>query len=988
MTKFSSGLLVAFLLLSFTATAQFSLTIGSASNVQSGQQVCLNVTAANFTNIVGMQFSINYNPAMLQLTSVSNFGLPGLTAGGSFGLPIAGGAGTTSAGAVTMTWTDPDQSGETLANGATLFTLCFNALASTGSTQVTFSGTPTSIEVINTALQTVPFNSVPGTVTFGSGGGGTPTPIALTVGSQSNVMSGTQVCLNVTVQNFTNINAFQTTLTYSSTMLQSATVSNFGVAGMTAANFNTSTPGTIVVNWTNATAQTVASGGVLFRVCFTANASSGSTQVTAGSSTATNASSQSVPVNNTAGTVSFSSGNNPTGFTLTMGSATNVQSGQQVCLNVTAANFTNIVGMQFSINYNPAMLQLTSVSNFGLPGLTAGGSFGLPIAGGAGSTSAGTVTMTWTDPDQGGETVANGATLFTLCFNALASTGSTPVTFTGTPTSIEVINTALQNVPFNSVPGTVSFTGGGGGNPTGFTLTMGSASNVQSGQQVCLDVTAANFTNIVGMQFSINYNPAMLQLTSVSNFGLPGLTAGGSFGLPIAGGAGSTSAGTVTMTWTDPDQSGETVANGATLFTLCFNALANTGSTQVSFSSTPTSIEVINASLQNVPFNSVPGTVSFTGGGGGNPTGFTLTMGSATNVQSGQQVCLDVTAANFTNIVGMQFSISYNPAMLQLTSVANFGLPGLTAGGSFGLPIAGGAGSTSAGTITMTWTDPDQGGETVANGATLFTLCFNALASTGSTQVTFTGTPTSIEVINTALQNVPFNSVPGTVTFGNSGPSPIALTVGSQSNVMSGAQVCLDVTVQNFTNINAFQTTLTYNSTMLQSVAVSNFGVAGMTAANFNTSTPGTIVVNWTNATAQTVASGGVLVPVVLYRQREQRLHPGDSGNEHRNQRKQPVGDGEQYAGYGELYEQQPDGLHPDDGQRKQCPKRPAGLPERNGGEFHEYSRDAIQHQLQPSDAATDFGEQLRIAGPDGRRQFWFADSRRRRHALQRERSP
>jgi len=255
-----------------------------------------------------MQFSISYNPAMLQLTSVANFGLPGLTAGGSFGLPISGGAGLTSAGTITLTWTDPNQTGVTVANGTTLFTLCFNALASTGSTQVTFTGTPTSIEVINTALQNVPFNNMPGTVTFGS----VPTPpISLTVGSQSNVQPGQLTCLNVTAQNFTNINSFQSTFTYNQAMLQFASVGSFGVTGLTAGNFNTSTAGTIVLNWTNATGQTVAGGATLFNICFNALASSGSTQVSVGSSSATNGNGQTVMVNGTAGTVSFTVPINP-----------------------------------------------------------------------------------------------------------------------------------------------------------------------------------------------------------------------------------------------------------------------------------------------------------------------------------------------------------------------------------------------------------------------------------------------------------------------------------------------------------------------------------------------------------------------------------------------------------------------------------------------------------------------------------------------------
>jgi len=432
----------------------FRLTIGSASGVAQGQQVCLNVTTENFTNIVGMQFSMQYNPAMLQFTSVSNFGLPGMSAVGSFGLPLAGGAGITPPGTITLTWTDPDQGGETLANGATLFTLCFNALASTGSTQVVFSGTPSTIEVINTGLQNVPFNSMPGTVSIGSGGGSTPSQMTLTVGSMSNVVSGTQVCLNVTAQNFTIINSLYATILYNQEILQNATVNNFGVPGMTSANFNTITPGRIVVNWSSASGQTLTTGSVLFRLCFVANnTGSNSTQVIPSSIIATNSVNQFVTVNSIPGTVSFN--NLPNGITLTIGNASNVVQGQQLCLNVTTEGFNDILALQFSMNYNPALLQLTSVGNFGLPALSASGNFALPIPGGAGQTPPGSITFLWAAPNNTAVSRPNGSIVFTLCFNVLSDAENTQIVFSNTPSLIEVINGQQQNVPFNGIPGTI-----------------------------------------------------------------------------------------------------------------------------------------------------------------------------------------------------------------------------------------------------------------------------------------------------------------------------------------------------------------------------------------------------------------------------------------------------------------------------------------------------------------------------------------------------
>ncbi|MBX2930280.1 MAG: PKD domain-containing protein [Saprospiraceae bacterium] len=149
------------------------------------------------------------------------------------------------------------------------------------------------------------------------------------------------------------------------------------------------------------------------------------------------------------------------------------------------------------------------------------------------------------------------------------------------------------------------------------------------------------------------------------------------------------------------------------------------------------------------------------------PNGFALFIGSENNVGIGQQLCLNVTAQQFHEIVAMQLTINYDPTMLQFVSVGNFNLQGLTVS-NFGTP---GPGGTPPGTIVLSWTDPDLGGETFPVGNPFFQLCFIALAETGATTLTFGNTPTAIEFINAQNQNIPFTGVPGTVSFGSSGPT-------------------------------------------------------------------------------------------------------------------------------------------------------------------------------------------------------------------------
>ncbi|MBX2930114.1 MAG: hypothetical protein KF852_19945 [Saprospiraceae bacterium] len=374
---------------------------------------------------------------------------------------------------------------------------------------------------------------------------------------------------------------------------------------------------------------------------------------------------------------------------------------QQFSVNVTVSNFSNIASMQFSMEWNASVIEFLSVSNINsavVPGFNAS-SFGLP---GTGSIPAGRLSVSWFNDTFTGINLPNGTILYTLNFRAAAA-GTSNIAFGGMPTSIEILNGMFTNVGLNPQNGTVTVTGGGGGNPTDdFTLTIASASNVMNGQQVCLNVTAQNFTNIIGMQFSINYNPAMLQYVSVGNFNLQGLAAS-NFGVP---GAGGTSPGTITLSWTDPDLGGETLANGATVFQLCFTALTGSGSTQVTFGNTPTAIEIINSAGRDGSVQQRAGHSEFC-------RRWRWRQPDWFHVDDCECEQCDERAAGVPQRNGAEFHQHHRDAVfdqLQPGDVAvhignDLNLQGLAAS-NFGVP---GAGGTSPGTITLSWTDPDHG---------------------------------------------------------------------------------------------------------------------------------------------------------------------------------------------------------------------------------------------------------------------------------------
>ena len=111
--------------------------------VKSGDEVCMDVKVKDFEKIVSIQHSVNWDPKVVTLTKVLNFKLKGL-AESNFGLNYI------DKGAYGFSWYDPSVKGITLPDQSPIYTICFKAIGSSGSsTPIRFSGDPVTIEVSN-----------------------------------------------------------------------------------------------------------------------------------------------------------------------------------------------------------------------------------------------------------------------------------------------------------------------------------------------------------------------------------------------------------------------------------------------------------------------------------------------------------------------------------------------------------------------------------------------------------------------------------------------------------------------------------------------------------------------------------------------------------------------------------------------------------------------------------------------------------------------
>jgi gliding motility-associated-like protein len=346
------------------------------------------------------------------------------------------------------------------------------------------------------------------------------------------------------------------------------------------------------------------------------------------------------------------------------------------------------------------------------------------------------------------------------------------------------------------------------------------------GGVVSVDFNVDDFTDILGMQFSINWDPGVLKYKSLVNvtngirdFGPDAFNTDPKF----------TDDGAIIVTWFDNSAEVNSVANGTTIFTIEFDIVGGSGSsTVITISDSPRQIEVIDENEANIGLNVNPGTFTASGGGGG---GSLRLIGSDEDAKKGETVCIDVSVEGFMDIAGMQFSMNWDEAFLQFKGLGQFNLSGLN-DGSFNLD------NVTDGKLRLQWLDPASSGVTVANGTRIFQICFEVLGDAGSRNVSFSNDPLPIEIVDKDDVRVNFSKKDGSVTVSGTGGTDcevdgFALVV-SNENGDPNTEVCLDVSVKDFTNILTLSGSLEWDNTILSNPQATNFSLSGLTAASFN----------------------------------------------------------------------------------------------------------------------------------------------------------
>ncbi len=113
-----------------------------------------------------------------------------------------------------------------------------------------------------------------------------------------------------------------------------------------------------------------------------------------------------------------------------------------------------------------------------------------------------------------------------------------------------------------------------------------------------------------------------------------------------------------------------------------------------------------------------------------NAQGFSVSIDSV-EVQVGQDVCVPVRAKGFVDIVSYQYSLTWNPQVLQYKSTQNYGLPGMSSSdfSSYG----------SSNSLLHGWANPSGECFTKADGEILYEVCFATIGAAGSSSTIVPG---------------------------------------------------------------------------------------------------------------------------------------------------------------------------------------------------------------------------------------------------------
>ncbi|MFT4533886.1 MAG: gliding motility-associated-like protein [Saprospiraceae bacterium] len=442
-----------------------------------------------------------------------------------------------------------------------------------------------------------------------------------------------------------------------------------------------------------------------------------------------------------------------------------------VDVDITVNGFTDIAGLQYSGAWDSLVMTYNSVvsTNPNLPDLTVNN-----ISGPEGAAlDEGQFSFQYNNPNGTGN-LDDGEVLFTLRFNLVGEEcATTQVSLTGDPTSIEAFDKDFNLLDVTSTSGDIMINGSdcGGGGGDELTITAG-METVGPGGAVCVPITVTNFNDVQSGSGTILWDPTVITYTNLDNIALTGVD--GSLN------TSNVSNGELKFVWSNPDPANPlTLPDGSIIFEICFTAIGSVGDMSTITLSEAGSLGFEFADDDGTAFPQIVtnGKVTIT-----EDTGppFMLDVSDVTVNMDSVTGCVDITVANFTNILSMQFVLTWDTDILNNANPTSFMLDGITSN-SFLLNQANGS-------ATFSWND--NVGVDLADNSKIFSLCFDLVGEcneSSDVQIVSQGT-TNIEIVdgNTdEIENVSIDQ--GSILISCVDPCNVITTVNTCAGSLNGS---------------------------------------------------------------------------------------------------------------------------------------------------------------------------------------------------------
>ena len=692
--------------------------------VNQDDQVCYKIKTIDFSFLLSVSFTLEWNPGVLSNASVTPSSLHPLLTGLDMGDFMVNNA----EGYLTFVWsngqpcnvTDPNQNVTLFTDNETLFEVCFTATGTYGNhTEIQFTDEPVDMEVkrYNANCQDIGEFVYDGFCSIGTD------PLRINI-SSADGFQGETVCVDFKVENFDNLVTNQYYIFYDPNVLLFENVIASGLPGFQSSNLNFSIPGLGVVSWNSiGSPVTVPDGTQILQLCFKIIGNCGQRSpiyiddngdelIEIIDYITTNTNGTNIGLLDSPGEVSVKC-YNPNGIDMTIEDK-NVCPGETFTVDVTVGNFYDIVKLQFGLKWNPSIIQLLNTSGDGIsfpPNDNTDPCFNFDTPGVLKTfPSQGKIEVNWSVPFIGDCDMNDGQLLMRLHFKAVGPGGTNSTISVVNPILVDRLGGQVVNVGINNDNGLVSIC------ELQSPTLIAQPGESNPGENICIGVTTFDFEDVITSFFNISWEPSILSFTGVQNFNLPGLN-------DFSFLTGQTLAqGDLGVAW----DAGVPVSvpNGTTIFEVCFDVIGDPDSCsliQFTDNFIPLNIVTAESNGTNVGLNGQGSQVCVL-----DPFDFFLQADDIYGTP-GQHVTVDISVENFIQLKKLQHTINWNTNIVRYDSLVSTGaIPNFNQ-----THFNDSSPAIDNGQMYVNWNTNNINGVTVPDGAAIYTLHFTIVGNPG-----------------------------------------------------------------------------------------------------------------------------------------------------------------------------------------------------------------------------------------------------------------